>query len=70
MSDSTDNTNELDSYGVWVKKSPSENTDDNFDITDSLDLPDFEEQDSFEDTDYYRGRAGIAEEILEIINER
>ena len=52
MSDSTDNTNELDSYGVWVKKSPSENTDDNFDITDSLDLPDFEEQDSFEDTDF------------------
>ena len=36
MSDSTDNTNELDSYGVWVKKSPSENTDDNFEITDSL----------------------------------
>ena len=52
MSDSTDNTNELDSYGVWVKKSPSENTDDNFEITDSLDLPDFEEQDSFEDTDF------------------
>ena len=52
MSDSTDNTNELDSYGVWVKKSPSDNTDDNFEITDSLDLPDFEEQDSFEDTDF------------------
>ena len=42
----TDNKNELDSYGVWVKKSPesdsqkSESIDDfNFDV----DLPDFSE---------------------------
>ena len=43
MSDSTDNTNELDSYGVWVKNTnQDEGTDDGLNFADSLDLPDFE----------------------------
>jgi pilus assembly protein FimV len=55
MTDSTDNTNELDSYGVWVKRpskafsgetpenSNAENPIDNFNI--DADLPDFSEID-------------------------
>ena len=53
MSDSTDNTNELDSYGVWVKNSnQEEGSQDDLNFTDSLDLPDFEENDSLDDTDF------------------
>ena len=50
MNDSTDNTNELDSYGVWVKHQPSTGADseinesaESFDIDDAFDLPDFPE---------------------------
>ena len=53
MSDSTDNTNELDSYGVWVKNTKQdEGTDDGLNFADSLDLPDFEENDSLDDSDF------------------
>lgn len=53
MSDSTENTNELDSYGVWVKNTSEEETTDNeVNFTDSLDLPDFDETDSLEDSDF------------------
>ena len=43
MSDSTENTNELDSYGVWVKNTNEESGSDDLNFADSLDLPDFEE---------------------------
>ena len=53
MSDSTDNTNELDSYGVWVKNTnQDEGTDDALNFADSLDLPDFEENDTLDDSDF------------------
>ena len=53
MSDSTDNTNELDSYGVWVKNNNQEGGDqDEMNFADSLDLPDFEESDNLEDSDF------------------
>ena len=52
MSYSTENTNELDSYGVWVKNTNEENGKDDLNFADSLDLPDFEESDSIEDADF------------------
>ena len=53
MSDSTDNTNELDSYGVWVKNNNQEGGEqDDLNFADSLDLPDFEESDNLEDSDF------------------
>ncbi len=53
MSDSTDNTNELDSYGVWVKNTnQDEGTDEGLNFADSLDLPDFEETDNISDSDF------------------
>ena len=53
MSDSTDNTNELDSYGVWVKNNNQEGGEqDEMNFADSLDLPDFEESDNLEDSDF------------------
>ena len=52
MSDSTDNTNELDSYGVWVKNSKPEETTDDLNFADSLDLPDFEESTDLDETDF------------------
>ncbi|MBR5401532.1 MAG: hypothetical protein IK102_06950 [Treponema sp.] len=52
MSDSIDNTNELDSYGVWVKNNKQEENTDDLNFADSLDLPDFEETDSLDDTDF------------------
>ncbi|MCQ2576950.1 MAG: hypothetical protein MJ176_00315 [Treponema sp.] len=42
MSD-IDNTNELDSYGVWVKQPGKENNVEDLDSTDVFDLPDFPE---------------------------
>ena len=57
MSDSTDNTNELDSYGVWVKRPPKDALQDDFSSpqeetesfdSSSIDLPeitDFDEMD-------------------------
>ncbi|MCQ2589519.1 MAG: hypothetical protein MJ179_03750, partial [Treponema sp.] len=62
MNDSTENTNELDSYGVWVKNTPeneatdmpAENTlepSDSLDFSDALDLPDFDTDTSFESSD-------------------
>ena len=52
MSDSTDNTNELDSYGVWVKNTPKDAENQEFDMTDSIELPDFDDSDSFGDSDF------------------
>jgi len=52
MSDSTDNTNELDSYGVWVKNTKQDGQDEELNFADSLDLPDFEETDSIDDGDF------------------
>ena len=52
MSDTTENTNELDSYGVWVKNTNQEGADDDLNFADSLDLPDFEESDSIEESDF------------------
>ena len=53
MSDSTDNTNELDSYGVWVKNTNQDGAaDDDLNFADSLDLPDFEETGDLNDTDF------------------
>ena len=52
MSDSTENTNELDSYGVWVKNTNEESGSDDLNFADSLDLPDFEETDSIDDGDF------------------
>ena len=53
MSDSTENTNELDSYGVWVKNTNEEGgAEDDLNFADSLDLPDFEETDSIDDGDF------------------
>ena len=50
MSDSTENTNELDSYGVWVKNSQDDNAapagaeePEMMNFSDSLDLPEFDE---------------------------
>lgn len=46
MSDSTDNTNELDSYGVWVKRpgSTEDNSSDSLDIDAAFDIPDFSDE--------------------------
>ena len=52
MSDTTENTNELDSYGVWVKNNNQEEAADDLNFAESLDLPDFEESDSIEDSDF------------------
>ena len=52
MSDTTENTNELDSYGVWVKNNNQEGAEADLNFADSLDLPDFEENDSIEDSDF------------------
>ena len=52
MSDSTENTNELDSYGVWVKNTNEESGSDDLNFADSLDLPDFEETDNIDDSDF------------------
>ena len=45
MSDSTDNTTELDSYGVWVKRpgSTEDTSSDSLDIDAAFDIPDFAE---------------------------
>ena len=52
MSDTTENTNELDSYGVWVKNNNQEGAEEDLNFSESLDLPDFEESDSIEDSDF------------------
>ena len=52
MSDTTENTNELDSYGVWVKNNNQEGADDDLNFADSLDLPDFEESDEIVESDF------------------
>ena len=52
MSDTTENTNELDSYGVWVKNNNQESETDDLNFADSLDLPDFEESDNIEESDF------------------
>ena len=53
MSDTTENTNELDSYGVWVKNTKEEgNAEDDLNFADTLDLPDFEETVNIEDGDF------------------
>ena len=52
MSDSTENTNELDSYGVWVKNTKQDEPADDLNFTDSLDLPDFEESTDLDEADF------------------
>ncbi len=52
MSDTTENTNELDSYGVWVKNNNQKGETDDLNFADSLDLPDFEESDNIEESDF------------------
>ncbi len=52
MSDTTENTNELDSYGVWVKNNNQEEANDDLNFADSLDLPDFEESDEIVESDF------------------
>ena len=53
MSDSTENTNELDSYGVWVKNNKQdEQPAEDLNFADSLDLPDFEESTDLDETDF------------------
>ncbi|MCR4899721.1 MAG: hypothetical protein K5907_02780 [Treponema sp.] len=53
MSDSTENTNELDSYGVWVKNNNQEsNADDSLNFAESLDLPDFEESGDVDEVNF------------------
>ena len=49
MSDSKDFTNELDSYGVWVKNTPKDEQKDEFDMADTLNIPDFDGTESFDD---------------------
>ena len=58
MSDSTENTNELDSYGVWVKNTQDENeapvtadATEELNFSDSLDLPEFDETPVTDDDD-------------------
>lgn len=49
MSDSTENTKDIDSYGVWVKRPPQDAAADELDLEN--DLPDFSDLDNFSDTD-------------------
>ncbi len=58
MSDSTENTNELDSYGVWVKNTQDEieapvtaDATEELNFSDSLDLPEFDETPVTDDDD-------------------
>lgn len=69
MSDS-DKTNELDNYGVWVKKPPrtvssEETSSDNFDI--ASDLPDFSSLDVIENTPFDTGDTSLSADELSAI---
>ena len=49
MSDSTENTKDIDSYGVWVKRPPQDAAKEELDFDN--DLPDFSDLDSFTASD-------------------
>ena len=67
MSDS-DKTNELDNYGVWVKKPPrtvsseTENTEDLSDLT--ADLPDFSETEVIDNSSFDSGETALSTDEL------
>ena len=67
MSDSTDNTNELDSYGVWVKRPPKDALQDDFSSpqeetesfdSSSIDLPEIND---FDETSFENPSDGFFE---------
>ena len=75
MSDSTDNTNELDSYGVWVKRPPKDALQDDFSTpqeqtesfdSSSIDLP---EINGFDETSFENSNAAISESEANTISE-
>lgn len=60
MSDSTENTKDIDSYGVWVKRPPQDAAADELDLEN--DLPDFSDLDNFSDTDnLFQGEPEVAD---------
>lgn len=73
MSDKKDDSNELDSYGVWVKNSPLDINDDTLDSSENsigeFDLPDFGEpsdgEDIFKDLDFTSTAEDLQEESLD-----
>ena len=75
MSDSTDNTNELDSYGVWVKRPPKDALQDDFSTpqeqtesfdSSSIDLPEIND---FDETSFENSNAAISESEANTISE-
>lgn len=73
MSNKKDDSNELDSYGVWVKNSPLDINDDTLDSSENsigeFDLPDFGEssdgEDIFKDLDFTSTAEDLQEESLD-----
>ena len=75
MSDSTDNTNELDSYGVWVKRPPKDALQDDFSSpqeetesfdSSSIDLPEITD---FDETSFENPSDALSESEANTISE-
>ena len=75
MSDSTDNTNELDSYGVWVKRPPKDALQDDFSSpqeetesfdSSSIDLPEITD---FDETSFENSSNALSESEANTISE-
>lgn len=75
MSDSTDNTNELDSYGVWVKRPPKDALQDDFSSpqeetesfdSSSIDLPEITD---FDETSFENSSDALSESEANTISE-
>lgn len=75
MSDSTDNTNELDSYGVWVKRPPKDALQDDFSSpqeetesfdSSSIDLPEIND---FDETSFENPSDALSESEANTISE-
>ena len=75
MSDSTDNTNELDSYGVWVKRPPKDALQDDFSSpqeetesfdSSSIDLPEITD---FDETSFENSSDALSESESNTISE-
>ena len=75
MSDSTDNTNELDSYGVWVKRPPKDALQDDFSSpqeetesfdSSSIDLPEIND---FDETSFENSSDALSESEANTISE-
>ena len=75
MSDSTDNTNELDSYGVWVKRPPKDALQDDFSSpqeetesfdSSSIDLPEIND---FDETSFENSSDTLSESEANTISE-